>query len=103
MPTAIKFAINQVHDRVDRQRVARRCSELAGQYVADLGGHLVLSDPERTNIAIAAELVALVELGRERVRTSPEPGDPAALKRLEVCANQVLAKLQLDELEAVAA
>jgi hypothetical protein len=102
MPTAIKFAINQVHDRADRQRVSRRCGELAALYSSELGGYGVMSDEERNNVAIAAELVTLVELGRDRVRTSLEPGDPAALRRLEVFANQVLAKLQIDELEAVA-
>jgi hypothetical protein len=103
MPTAIKFQIQQVHDVADRQRVARRCSELTEQYAGELGGYIAMSDEERTNVAIAAELVSLVELGRDRVRTSLEPGDTAALKRLEMFANQVLAKLQFDQLGEVAA
>jgi hypothetical protein len=97
MPTSIAFMIQQVHDRADRHRVERRRRELTARYSNELGGFHALSDEDRTNIEIAGELVALVELGRDRVRTSPEPGDPAALKRLEVFANQVLAKLQLEE------
>lgn len=98
MPTSIAFMISQVHDRTDRSRVSKRCAELTSRYTTELGGYSVLSDEERTNVAIAAELVSLVELGRDRVRNSLEPGDPAALKRLEVFANQVLAKLTFDEL-----
>jgi hypothetical protein len=102
MPTSIAFMISQVHDRADRHRVSRRCSELASRYSTELGGYGAMSDEERTNVAIAAELVALVELGRDRVGASSEPGDPAALKRLEVFADQVLAKLQLDSLSEAA-
>jgi hypothetical protein len=98
MPTAIAFMISQVHDRTDRSRVAKRCAELTARYTTELGGYSVLSDEDRTNIAIAGELVSLVELGRDRVRASLEPGDPSALKRLEVFANQVLAKLQIEAL-----
>jgi hypothetical protein len=97
MPTSIAFMINQVHDRADRQRVERRRRQLMAQYSTELGGFHALSDEERTNIEIAGELVSLVELGRDRVGRSLEPGDAAALKRLEVFANQVLAKLHLDE------
>jgi hypothetical protein len=102
MPTAIAFMISQVHDRTDRNRVAGRCRELTARYSTELGGYSAMSDEERTNVAIAGELVALVELGRDRVRTSPEPGDPAALNRLVVFANQVLAKLQLEDLSEAA-
>jgi hypothetical protein len=98
MPTAIAFMISQVHDRRDRQRVERRRRELMARYWTELGGFSALSDEERTNIEIASELVSLVELGRDRVRTSLEPGDPSALNRLEVFANQVLTKLQLEDL-----
>jgi hypothetical protein len=102
MPTSIAFMISQVHDRADRQRVAGRCRELTARYSAELGGYSAMSDEERTNIEIAGELVSLVELGRDRVRTSLEPGDQAALKRLEVFANQVLVKLQLEDLSEAA-
>jgi hypothetical protein len=102
MPTSIAFMIQQVHDRADRQRVAGRRRELTARYSNELGGFHALSDEERTNIAIAGELVSLVELGRDRVRTSSEPGDPAALNRLKVFANQVLAKLQLEDLSEAA-
>jgi hypothetical protein len=102
MPTAIAFMISQVHDRTDRHRVAGRCRELTARYSTELGGYSAMSDEERTNVAIAAELVSLVELGRDRVRNSLEPGDPSALKRLEVFANQVLAKLQLEDLSEAA-
>lgn len=101
MPTAIPFMISQVHDRGDRQRIERRRRELMAKYWTELGGFSALSDEERTNIEIAGELVALVEFGRNRVGRL-EPGDPAALKRLETFANQVLAKLTLDELSEAA-
>jgi hypothetical protein len=103
MPTAIAFMISQVHDRADRQRVAARCRELTARYSNELGGFSALNDEARTNIAIAGELVALVELGRDRVRTSSEPGDPAALKRLEVFANKVLTKLQIENVSEATA
>jgi hypothetical protein len=41
-----------------------------------------MSPGERTAVEVASELVSLVELGRDRIRTSHEPGDAAALKRL---------------------
>jgi hypothetical protein len=72
------------------------------RYWGELGGFSALSDEERANVEIAGELVALVELGRDRVRTSLEPGDPSALKRLETFANQVLAKLDLENLSEAA-
>lgn len=97
MPTAIKFQIQQVHDRTDRRRVERRRRELMAGYSKALGGFSALSAEERVNIEIAGELVSLVELGRDRVGASTEPGDTAALKRLEVFADQVVAKLQLPE------
>jgi hypothetical protein len=103
MPTAIAFMISQVHDRADRQRVERRRRELTARYSNELGGFSALNDEARTNIDIAGELVALVELGRDRVRASLEPGDPAALKRLEGFANKVLAKLQLEDLSEATA
>ena len=102
MPTSIAFMIQQVHDRTDRQRVERRRRELTAKYSNELGGFHALSAEERTNIEIAGELVALVELGRDRVRTSLVPGDPAALKRLEAFADQVLGKLQLEDLSEAA-
>jgi hypothetical protein len=58
---------------------------------------------ERVDVEVAAELVSLVELGRDRVAASSEPGEPAALKRLEGFANKVLTKLTLNELGEVAA
>jgi len=102
VPTAIKFQIQAVHDRADRQRVERRRRGLRAEYWKELGGFSALSEEERTNVEIASELVALVELGRDRVRTSDEPGDPAALKRLTIFANQVLAKLELEDLSEAA-
>ncbi len=72
MPTSIAFMIQQVHNRADRQRVERRRRELTAKYSKELGGFSTLSDEERTNIEIAGELVALVELGRDRVRVSLE-------------------------------
>lgn len=98
MPTAIKFAINQVHDRADRRRVERRRHELTAKYAAELGGMHTLGPSERVDVEVAGELVALVELGRDRIGATSEPGDPAALKRLEVFANKVLAKLELENL-----
>jgi hypothetical protein len=93
MPTAIKFQILQVHDKVDRRRVNRRCNELMVTYSDALGGMHTLEAADRVNIEIAAELTALVELGQERVVNSPEPGDPAALKRLETIAAGAVTKL----------
>jgi hypothetical protein len=93
MPTAIKFAIQQVHDYVDRRRVERRSRELTSKYSRALRRQT----SERVDLEIAAELTALVELGRDRVGASSESGDPAALKRLEAFASQAVAKLGLPE------
>src|ERR1700733_4443532 len=97
MPTAIAFMISQLHDRTDRQRVERRRNALMAEYSSALGGYPAMSADERTNVQNASELVSLVELGRDRIRTSHEPGDAAALKRLETHADQAVAKLDLDE------
>jgi hypothetical protein len=95
MPTAIKFQIEQVHDKRDRRRVERRHGELMTKYSDALGGMHTLERPERVDIEIAAALVALVELGRDRVGGSTEAADPAALKRLEEFASRAVSKLAL--------
>jgi hypothetical protein len=96
MPTAVKFQIQQVHDKADRRRVERRTGELMTIYSNALGGMHTLGAADRVDIEIAAQLTALVELGQERVGGSPEPGDPAALKRLETLATAAVSKLELN-------
>jgi hypothetical protein len=95
MPTAIAFQIQQVHDKADRRRVFARRDQLMKQYSAALGGMHTLETPDRVGVEIAAELIALTELGRDRVGGSSEPGDPAALKRLEEFASRAVSKLAL--------
>jgi hypothetical protein len=97
MPTAIKFQIEQVHDKADRRRVFARRDQLMKNYSAALGGMHTLDPPDRVGIEIAAELIALVELGRDRVDGSTESGDPAAIKRLEEFAARAVAKLALPD------
>jgi hypothetical protein len=95
MPTAIAFQIQQVHDKADRRRVFARRDQLMKQYSAALGGMHALEAPDRVDIEIAAELIAMTELGRDRVDGSSELGDSAALKRLEEFAARAVAKLAL--------
>ena len=95
MPTAISFQIQQVHDKADRRRVFARRDQLMKQYSSALGGMHALEAPDRVGVEIAAELVALVELGRDRVGGSTESGDAAALKRLEEFASRAVSKLAL--------
>jgi hypothetical protein len=95
MPTAIKFQIQQVHDKADRRRVFARRDQLMKQYSTALGGMHTLETPDRVGVEIAAELIALTELGRDRVGGSAESGDTAALKRLEEFASRAVSKLAL--------
>jgi len=95
MPTAIAFQIQQVHGKADRRRVFARRDQLMKNYSAALGGMHTLETADRVGVEIAAELIALTELGRDRVVTSAETSDPAALKRLEEFASRAVAKLGL--------
>jgi hypothetical protein len=100
-PSLVAFNLRGIHDVAERATTVRRKSWLIASLGSALGGYANLGSDAKALVERAAEMIALAECARRRLRISgATTSDLRSLERLEGLSRSATRRLDLPGREA---